>query len=296
MSIVINTPTGNIGSRVVEQLLAAGENVTVIHRNPEKVRHLAERGVRVVAGSLEDRGALDQALDGAEELFWLTPPPLQPDFLTWAVDAARQAATAARAHGIRRVVVLSSTGAHNGPNPDPVGILLAVEDAFRAEIANVTVLRAGYFMENLLHSVGTLAQGALHHVFPRDMKYPVVSTRDIGDRAAEVLLDRTWTGHRLFGVHGPADLSHDEMVAILTEELGHPVRYEEVTDEQLRQGMLESGMPPFLADLYTELYRRGREGYLEAAEPRTPESTTPTTFREFIREVLRPAIDRAAAA
>lgn len=296
MSIVINTPTGNIGSRVVEQLLAAGEKVTVLHRNPEKVRGLADRGVRVIEGSLDDAAALDQALEGAEALFWLTPPPFQPDFLTWAVDAARQAAAAAKSHGVQRVVVLSSTGAHNGPNPDPVGILLAVEDAFRSALANVTVLRPGYFMENLLHSVDTLAQGALYHVFPRDTAYPLVATRDIGDKAAEALLDRTWTGHRLFGVHGPAHFSHDDMVSILAEELGHPVRYEQVTDEQLRQGMLDSGMPSFAADLLTELYRRGREGYLEAAEPRTSESTTPTTFREFIREVLRPAIERAAAA
>jgi uncharacterized protein YbjT (DUF2867 family) len=296
MSIVINTPTGNIGRRVVERLLAAGENVTVIHRNPEKVRPLAERGVRVVQGSLDDSAALDHALKGAETLFWLTPPPFQSDFLTWAVDAAHQAARAARAHGVRRVVVLSSTGAHNGPNPDPVGILLGVEDAFRAEIANVTVLRPGYFMENLLHSVGTLPQGALYHVLPRAVPFPLVATRDIGDKAAEALLDRAWTGHRLFGVHGPADLTHDEMAAVLSEELGHPVRYEEISIEQLRQGMLESGMPPFLADLYAELYRRGRDGYLEPAEPRTPESTTPTPFRDFIREVLRPAIESAAAA
>lgn len=296
MSIVINTPTGNIGSRVVEQLLVAGEKVTVLHRNPEKVRGLADRGVRVIEGSLDDAAALDQALEGAEALFWLTPPPFQPDFLTWAVAAAQQAAAAAKSHGVQRVVVLSSTGAHNGPNPDPVGILLAVEDAFRSALANVTVLRPGYFMENLLHSVETLAQGVLYHVFPRDTAYPLVATRDIGDKAAEVLLDRAWTGHRLFGVHGPAHFSHDDMVGILSEELGHPVRYEQVTDEQLRQGMLDSGMPLFLADLYTELYRRGREGYLEAAEPRTAETTTPTTFREFIREGLRPAIERAAAA
>lgn len=296
MSIVINTPTGNIGSRAVERLLAAGEDVTVIHRNPEKVRPLAERGVRVVEGSLDDGAALDRALEGAEALFWLTPPPFQPDFLSWAVEAAQQAARAARAHGVRRVVVLSSTGAHNGPNPDPVGILLAVEDAFRAEIADVTILRAGYFMENLLHNVDTLPQGALYHVLPRDVPFPLVATRDIGDKVAEALLDRTWTGHRLFGVHGPADLSHDEMAAILSEGLGHPVKYEEISIEQLRQGMLESGMPPFLADLYAELYRRGRDGYLASAEPRTPESTTPTTFREFIREVLRPAIEGAAAA
>lgn len=296
MSIVINTPTGNIGSRVVEQLLAAGENVTVIHRNPEKIHHLIDRGVRVVEGSLEDPAVLGRALEGAEALFWLTPPPFQPDFLTWAVDAAHQAAAAAKSHGVRRVVVLSSTGAHNGPNPDPVGILLAVEDAFRAALANVTVLRPGYFMENLLHSAGTLAQGELPHVFPRDMTFPVVSTRDIGDKAAEALLDRTWTGHRLFGVHGPAHLSHADMVTILSEELGHSVEYQEITTEQLRQGLLESGLPDFVADLYTELYSRGRDGYLVAAESRSPETTTPTTLGEFVREVLRPAIDRTAAA
>lgn len=293
MSIVVNTPTGHIGSRVVDLLLAAGEKVTVLHRDPEKVRHLADRGVRVVQGSIDDPAAVGRALEGAEALFWVTPPPARPDFLAWAVEAGKNAAVAARSHGIRRAVVLSSTGAHNGRH-DLVGILRDVEDAFRSALSDVTVLRPGYFMENLLSSVETLAQGALYQICPGDMRVPTVATRDIGDKAAGALLDRGWSGHRILGVHGPEDLSHDEIAAILSEELGRPVGYVELPIDQFREGLLSEGLPPFVADLLTELYDGARNGYLDPAEPRTAEITTPTSLRTFVREVLRPAVESVA--
>ena len=102
------------------------------------------------------------------------------------------------------------------------------------------------------------------------------------------------SGHHRIGVHGPKDLSPDEAAAVISSALGKPVRCVEATPDQARGAMKGMGMPDFVVDLIMEQYVAFRDGRLESAEPRTPDTTTPTTLAEFARTTLIPAI-RAAA-
>jgi len=54
--------------------------------------------------------------------------------------------------------------------------------------------------------------------------------------------------------------------------------------------MHSMGMPEFVVDIIIEMYVAYIEGRLDAAEPRTPDTTTPTTLAEFARTTLVPAI------
>ena len=94
MTILINTPNGNIGRPLAEALLAAGESLVVIQRDPSKVADLAARGARVVAGSIDDPATLERAFEGVHAAFWLTPPAYRPDFGAWTSGTAKTAATA----------------------------------------------------------------------------------------------------------------------------------------------------------------------------------------------------------
>ena len=295
MSIVINTPTGNIGRALTLALLDAGEDVVVLHRDPAKVADLAQRGARVVQVGVEGEDALAAAFAGAEAVFWVSPPAIRPGFAARAAANGRRAAAAARAAGVKRAVVLSSLGAQVGPGAGPVSTLLPTEDAFRAALDDVLVLRPGFFMENLFADVGSIAAaGQIYSPIPGGVPLPMVATRDIAAVAALELQDRTWSGHRIRGVHGPADISGDEVAATLSALLGRPVARVTVPLEAARQGMLAAGMPELAADLYAEMYGAVISGHMVAAEPRTPETTTPTTLREFAAEVLVPAILAAA--
>ncbi|NBD09447.1 MULTISPECIES: NmrA family NAD(P)-binding protein [Corallococcus] len=296
MSIVINTPNGNIGRPLVQKLLKAGRKVTIIARDPGKVADLAKLGAAVVKGSIDEKATLDAALKGAEALFWLSPPPARPDFFTWATDAARQAAAAVKAHGVQRVVVLSSVGAQNGAGTGPVSTLKPIEEAFQAAAPHVTSLRAGFFMENLLRDVHGLAKaGALYSVMSPERAFPMVAAADIASKAAEVLTDASWKGHRYVGVHGPKDLTYPEVARILTQVLGQPVKYVQVGLEDLRHGMTGAGLPGWMADTLTEMYGAIKEGRMDASEPRSLDTTTPTTLAEFAGAVLKPVVEQARA-
>lgn len=295
MSIVINTPNGNIGRTLAHTLLDVGEPVTVISRGADKAAELVSRGARLVQGSIDDPRVLAEACAGAKALFWLTPPTGRPDFLDWGHRAARDAAAAARAAGVAQAVVLSSVGAQHGHGTGPVNVLRGVEEAFAAALPSVVNLRAGFFMENLLRDLPTIAAtGSMFAAVPPGEAFPMVATRDIAARAAAHLLAPRAPGVVTTGAHGPKDLSFGEVAATLTEALGRPVSFVPITVDQARHGMLSAGMPEFMANMYAEMYDGVNRGLMRAAEARTPETTTPTTLRMFAREVLRPALERFA--
>lgn len=297
MSIFINTPNSNIGRALASRLLDAGERITVLSRDKKKVEELRRRGARVFEGSFEDPALLDETLEGAESLFWLTPPPARPDYYVWAVKCAKQAAAAAKKAGVRRAVVLSSAGAHSGPGTGPVGPAREMENEFEAALPAVVSLRPGIFMENFLQSTDMIAKaGQVFLPIPGGKRWPVVATNDIADRAAGWLLDRGWSGHYRVGVHGPKDLSAEEAVAIISSELGKPVKLVEATPDEARGAMKGMGMPDFLVEIVLEMYGAYRDGRMDPAEPRTPDTTTPTTLAEFARTTLVPTIKAKLAA
>jgi uncharacterized protein YbjT (DUF2867 family) len=291
MSIVINTPTSNIGGALAARLLDAGESVTVLSRDRNKVHDLHVRGARVIEGSFEDRSLLAEALEDAEALFWLTPPPAQPNYYDWAVYEAKQAAALAKKAGVHRAIVLSSMGAHTGPGTGAVGPAREMEGEFEAVLPSVVSLRPGIFMENFLLSAEMIAKAGQFFVpIPAGKRWPLVATTDIADKAACWLLDRGWTGHHRIGVHGPQDLSSGEAAAVISAALGEQVECIETTLDQARESMIGMGMPDFVADIILQQYVAFREGRLDPAEPRTPNTTTPTTLAEFARTRLVPAI------
>ncbi|NTX01750.1 MULTISPECIES: NmrA family NAD(P)-binding protein [Myxococcus] len=296
MSIVINTPNGNIGRNLALRLLEAGQSLTLISRSAEKVADLVKRGAKVVEGSSDDAAVLDKAFAGASAVFWLTPPAMRPDFVEWTQAMGRLAAQKAKQHGVKRVVVLSSVGAQSGPGTGPVGVLREVEEAFKAAVADVTILRPGYFMENLLRDLPSLVNAStLFLTIPPERRAPFVATVDIAHKAADVLLDAGWKGHRYIGVHGPQDLTYTEVVGILSRELGQPVRYVQVSFDDARKAMLGMGLPGFMVDLFVQMYEAIPEGRMDAAEPRSAETTTSTTLAQWAREVLKPAVAQARA-
>src|ERR1700691_4923637 len=268
MSIVINARPSNIGRALAARLLDAGEGVTVLSRDKKRVDELLRRGARVLEGSFEGPAVLAQALEGAEALFWLTPPPARPDYYAWATRGAKQAAAAAKKAGVRRAVVVSSMGAHSGPGTGAVGPAREMENEFEAALPAVVSLRPGIFMENFLLSTDMIAKaGQIFLPIPGGKRWPVVATADIAAKAACWLLDRGWSGHHRVGVHGPKDLSTDEAAAIISSALGKPVKCVDAPLEQARGAMKGMGMPDFVAEIIIEQYGAFREGRLNPAEP-----------------------------
>ena len=148
--IVITTPTGQIGSQLVALLLADEQPVRVIVRDAAKLDASVRERVEIVEGSHDDPTVLDQALPGAEALFWLVPPdPRAPSAEAYYLAFARAGAEAIRRHGVGHVVGVTSAG-HGWPKPAG---LLSAAFAMDAELersgAAYRALSMPFYMENL---------------------------------------------------------------------------------------------------------------------------------------------------
>ncbi|MEK8174635.1 hypothetical protein NKH77_53170 [Streptomyces sp. M19] len=125
-----------------------------------------------------------------------------------------------------------------------------------------------------------------------DRKLPMVATRDIGTAAAHLLLDRGWTGFADVPLLGPEDLSGNDMAAVITDVLGIPVRYVQIEAAHLETAMLSFGASPGMARAMADMATAKIDG-LDDGVVRTAANSTPTTFRQWCTEVLRPAVDAA---
>jgi uncharacterized protein YbjT (DUF2867 family) len=296
--IVVTTPTGQIGRQVLENVLRGSEPVRVIARYPDALSSETIARVEVVAGSHGDPEVVDKAFEGADSVFWLCPPdPRAPSAEVSYVEFTRPAAVAIDRHKVARVVGISALG-RGSPIAEHAGLVtasLAMDDLLASTSASYCAVTNPSFMDNLLRQVETIrTQGAFFLPVDGDLKQPAAATRDIAAAAAGLLLDRSWSGDSERPVMGPEDLSFNEMAAIMTDVLGRPVRFERIPDDAYKARLLSFGMSEAMAQATLDMWTAYGEG-LDLAEPRTAASTTPTSFRQWCGDTLRPAIETADA-
>ena len=289
--IVVTTPTGNIGSKVLEPLLEAGEAVRVVVRDPAKLAPEVQGKVEVVQGSTDDEEVLLPALKGAESVFWVVPPSFRDKGdAEYYLRFTRPACAAIQSQGVMRVVAVSALGRGADADTGPVSAAHAMEAEIEKTGVDFRALWCPGFMENMLSQVEPLKhQGMFFAPYPADFKTRFVAARDIASSAVRLLLDPSWTGQGGVAVLGPEDLSQNDMAAIMTEVLGKPITYQQISGEALKAQLLQYGANEVFAQGLVNMHAAKAAG-LDNAEPRTPENTTPTSFKQWCEEVLKPAV------
>ena len=291
MKIAVTTPTGNIGSKLANILLDRKSDVTLIARHPEKVKDLASRGAKVIAGEHSDPAVVEQAVRGADALFWLTPAEMTShDPLGTARRMAEAGARVIRKHPELHVVHLSSAGAFLPSGTGPIVGHYETEEKFRAAGKNIVSLRPNEFMENVFFSLPTIiGQDSIYTSLPGSVKAPIIATQDIAEVAAEFLL-KPIDGHHVVDIVGPQEISLDEWARIAGQAIGKQIRVVTVPGDTLKAAMAQSGMSPEMAALLVEM---------EEAIPKIQQfkgeqkRTGKVTFLQFAREVFAPAYKRA---
>jgi len=289
--IVVTTPTGHIGSQVVQELLGANAAVRVIARDPARIAPAVREKAEVVQGSSDDEGVLMSALEGAESFFLVVPPSFRmTDVMEHYLRFTRSACRAIQKQGVKRVVTVSGLGRGVDVKAGPVTASFAKDEEIERTGVDCRALWCPGFMENMLRQVEPLRREGVFFATSRgDLKSPQVATRDIAASAARLLLDRSWAGRGGVAVLGPEDLSYDGMAEIMSDALGRTIRFQRVTIDAYRAQMIQIGASAAVAEALIEMFIAKDDG-LDTREPRTSENTTPTSFRQWCEEVLKPAI------
>ena len=291
--IVITTPTGQIGSQVLGNLLDSGEELRVIVRDPAQLPSDVRDSLDIVEGSHGDAAVADKAFSGADAVFWLAPPdPHAPSVQAAFVGFTRPAAEAFKRHGVGRVVAVSALG-RGTPWAGRAGYVtgsLAMDDLIAGSGVGFRALCNPSFMDNTIRQAASIRdQGMFFSPIAGDRQLPTVATRDIAAAAAGLLLDASWSGAGEVPLLGPEDLSFNDMAEVMSDVLGKEVRFQQNTFEAYKERFVSFGMSDAMAQGMTDMAWAKNEG-VDNGVQRTPENSTPTSFRQWAEEVLKPAV------
>jgi uncharacterized protein YbjT (DUF2867 family) len=296
--IVITTPTGNIGHQVLNHVLVGDQPVRVIVRDPAKLSAEVRDRVEVIPGSHSDPEVVTRAFKGADALFWLKPGNRHAASANDAyVGFTRPAAEAMRSQGIKRVVDVSALGRNTAyaSRAGYVTASLAMDDLIASTGVAFRALSAASFMDNMLRQTRAIKEhGMFFDTISPDRTLPTVATRDIAAVAARLLLDTTWTGQEEVPLLGPEDLSSNDMAAIISEVLGTPVRYQQTPHQAFKDQLTGFGLSEAMAEGMLEMMIAKDNG-LDNSIARTSQHAidTPTTFRQWCEDTLKPPIQAA---
>jgi uncharacterized protein YbjT (DUF2867 family) len=286
---VILGASGNTGSIIADSLLSKGKRVCVLGRDLGRLHRFVRQGAEAFTTDVSDAAALTKAFSGARAAYLMSPPPKSREDQERESDAIAKAVTES---GLGYAVHLSACGAQVPEGTGPIAGLHSSEQKLNAISGlNVLHLRAAHFMGNnlaavdMIHGMGMFGSAQLS-----GLKRPMIATRDVGDYAAQRLVDLEFSGKQTRELLGERDLSMTEVTAVIARGIDKPdLRYEQFSYDQVQQLLTQKGIPPKAAALYIEMYKAVNAGVLVPREPRSPENTTPTSFEEFIRDVFAPA-------
>ena len=281
--------TGQVGGVVARALLAAGQRVRAVLRDPARGAAWAAQGCEIALADMRDAAALTRAFAGAQAVFVLLPPVFDPapgyPESRAAIGALNEALLAARP---TRVVCLSTIGAHAAEDNllQQLGIM---ERELRTLPMPVAFVRAAWFMENAAWDVGSaLADGEIASFLqPLDRPVPMVATADVGRVAADLLRD-TGTGVRIVELEGPRRTTPNEIAETFSRVLGSTVRARAVPRDTWDALFRAQGMR--YPQPRIRMLDGFNEGWIDFAAPAdTVKGTVP------LETVLRGLVERASA-
>ncbi|OHV76549.1 NmrA family NAD(P)-binding protein [Rhizobium sp. LCM 4573] len=278
--------TGHVGSAAAEALLSLGEPVTIVARHPEKAEWLRRKGAEVVVADVHDAEALRKTFRKGRRLYALNPPA-PPSSDTDAEEKATIAAilAAIEGSGLEKVVGHSTYGVQQGGGIGDLGTLYGLEEGLKRQPIPASILRAAYYMSNWDFALeAARAEGVLNTFFPADFRLPMVAPQDLGEAAADLLMEpaeRT----RLLHVEGPERYSPADVAAAFAEVLGRSVRLVVTPREEWEQAYRALGFSDAAAKSYA-----GMTG-LTLDAPMLPASEVRrgrVTLRNYVRGLVSP--------
>jgi (4-alkanoyl-5-oxo-2,5-dihydrofuran-3-yl)methyl phosphate reductase len=274
---LITGATGNVGSLVVERLIARGHRPRIFVRDREKARALYGDRVEIFIGDLADATTLAPALRGTHALFLVNAGH---DLA--ARDEA--AAKAAQAAGVTHLVKLSSYDALE--QNVGTGVWHADgEAAIRSVGIPWTFVQPSGFMSNALYWARSIKAERVVRSATGDGRIPFIHPRDIADVATEAVSSDAYVGASV-PITGPEALSYAEMTAKIGAALGTPLRFQAISESEARQQQIAWQAAEPLIEARLSIFRAIREGRLAAVTDTVHRvlGRPPVTFDQWATE------------
>ena len=289
MKYIVTGSTGNISKPIVQALVAANHEVIVISSDANKKAAIENLGAQAAIGDVNDVAFLTQTFTGADAIYLMIPPVWTPeDWPAFMRQIADNYAQAVRESGVKKVVQLSSIGAHLGYGAGPINGLSYLEKQLDQLNIDVLHLRPSYFYTNLYTMVDLIKNaGIMGSNFGKpEEKFVLVHPSDIAAVAIQHLLALDFTGKTHEYVSSDVRTFSD-IAKVVGTTIGKPeLPWVQFSDEDALNGMLGAGLKKTIAEGYLEMGQGIASGIVQEdyfASGATPQGNV--KLEDFAREL-----------
>jgi uncharacterized protein YbjT (DUF2867 family) len=227
--VLVAGATGRQGGAVVRHMLPKGWRLRALTRNPKSyaARQLAEKGVELAEGDMDDPASLERAARGVYGVYSVQ------DF--WTVGARREVqqgknlADVAKKAGVEHFVYSSVGGAERNTGITHWETKWVVEKHVRSLNLPVTILRPASFMEtyHITEVEIGLLKGKLADPIRGDKPYQTIATDDIGAFAA-LAFERPKDFIGLDLEIAGSELTNIDAAKVFSRVLNRPVKFQKL--------------------------------------------------------------------
>ncbi|EDM37920.1 hypothetical protein PBAL39_15884 [Pedobacter sp. BAL39] len=294
MKIIVTGSLGNISKPLTKELIKKGHTVTVISSKAERKKEIEAMGAKAAIGTMQDIDFLTKTFTGADIAYLMEAGGPENMFnksydlnkaTTEIVTAYKKAVEAS---GIKKVVHLSSVGAHTDKGMGLVELHHIAEGILKQLPNDVSIkfMRPGGFFYNLLVNVEiikTLSKGLLGAImairyygvrgflqgkrgvmvanYGGDNMNILVSPDDIASVISEEM-EKPFEGRSVRYI-ASEELTCNEVAEILGEAIGKPyLKWPAISNKMLANTMLKRGMNEKMVKGIVEMGAAARAGKL----------------------------------
>jgi uncharacterized protein YbjT (DUF2867 family) len=271
MKIVLTGSLGNIGKPLTKLLVTEGHHVTVISSKKERTPEIESLRAVAAIGSIQDVEFLADTFMGADVVYlmeaWEGIGSLfdkDIDFLAEFKKIAQNYVTAVQRSGVKKVIHLSSVGAHSDQGNGSLLVHYNVEQILKTlpEEVSIKFMRPVGFFSNIYRSLPTIqSQGKIIQSYGGERKEPWVSPYDIASTIAYEM-ENSFSGRTVHYIASD-EVSPNEIASVLGQSIGNPdLEWKVIPGEELLHQMLSAGVNEWIAKGMVAMQKAQGDGSL----------------------------------
>lgn len=277
--MILVTTAGKVGSETARLLAEREKPVRVLVRDVARSANLAESGVEVVVGDLDDKRTIDAAMQGVTGvvLVSLAVPAQELNVVESAVTA-----------GVDHVVKITSKASADSP----IARRRAqheIESGLIASGLGYTLLRNNAYMQNFLMLAPAIAKAASFASATGAGRVGHVDARDVAAVAVEIAASPASHAGKTYWPTGPESLSGAQVAEIFSRVLGREITFTPISPEEQREAMIAVGLPATVATDNAQALALMAEGDCNYVTEDVPSllGRPARSFEEFVRDNAR---------
>ena len=273
MKIAITGATGQLGQLVIQHLVQKipAEQIVALVRDLNKAQNLKDQGIELRHFDYDQPDTLAAALNGVDKLLLISANEIgrrAPQHKA-VIEAAQQA----------NVPYIAYTSLLHADD-SPLGLAQEhreTEQMIRDSGLRYTFLRNNWYAENYLGNLAHDVQSGVIYGAADQGEIHAASRNDYAEAAAEVLLGRQHFG-KTYELASTVSFTKSDLAAVISKVSGQPVRYENLSPEDYRNGLIKAGLDAdfaaFLADVDFKTSHGAMETHHRALEALIHRPTT----------------------